>query len=350
MIKKYFNLILLFVLTLNLFGQDTIFFDSKWKETDADNAKFYRIDLKIEIGFKRTDYFASDNQVQMTGEYISLKPEIKTGEFNWYHENGSLKHNGEYSDNKEIGTHKWYFDNGKLEAIENYSMGKLNGEYKEFYKNGHPSSETVFTNGLQNGLTKYYREDGSLHSEGQFKNGDRDGVWKYYDENGSILGEEEYKTDYLIGEAKMAIQFPSTKWSLTSKTPGNMTEYIFKREEIKDNKGRQIIPAIMIYVEDASGFEDLTVYSFMKQKPLVTNGVKIDKILTHESEDYPISYKNSYWYKCQYTQGDFDHILYMIHIINKDKIGIQILMDMTKEIADEYESEFIETLKTIKEQ
>jgi len=148
----------------------------------------------------------------------------------------------------------------------------------------------------------------------------------------------------------MAIRFPSTNWSLTSKILGDMTEYIFKREEITDNKGSQIIPAIMIYVEDASGFEDLTVYSFMKQKPLVTNGVKIDKILTHESEDYPISYKNSYWYKCHYTREDFDHILYMIHIINKDKMGIQILMDMTKEIADKYESEFIETLKTIKEQ
>lgn len=66
----------------------------------------------------------------------------------------------------------------------------------------------------------------------------------------------------------------------------------------------------------------------MKQKPLLTNEMKIDKILIHEDEDYPISYKNSYWNKCHYSQGDFDHILYMILIINKDKKGIQILMDM----------------------
>lgn len=350
MTKYFYNLTLLSILTLNVFGQDTTYFDSKWKETGGTNAFYYRIEIKIDDGFERTDFFASNNQIQMQGKYLSLNPEIKIGEFKWYHANGKLKHIGEYSDNKEIGTHKWYFDNGEIEAIENYTTGKFDGEYKEFYKNGKPSSETSFSNGLQNGLTKYYREDGSLHSQGQFKNGDRDGIWKYYNEQGDILGEEEYKTDYLIEEAKMTIQFPSTKWNLTSKTPGNMTEYIFKREEITDNKDRQIIPAIIIYVEDASGFEDLTVYSFMKQKPFVTTGVKIDKVLIHEYEDYPISYKNSYWYKCHYTQEDFDHILYMVHIINKDKMGIQILMDMTKEIADEYETEFIETLKTIKEQ
>ncbi|NLL27970.1 MAG: toxin-antitoxin system YwqK family antitoxin [Bacteroidales bacterium] len=350
MIKKYFNFILLFFLTVNLFGQDTIFFNSKWEETDAKNAKFYRIDLKTEVGFIRTDYFASNNQVQMTGKYLSLNPEIKTGEFNWYYENGSLKHKGEYTDDKEIGTHKWYFDNGKIEAIENYSDGNLNGEYKEFYKNGNLSSEAFFIDGLQNGFTKYYREDGSLHSEGQLKNGDRDGIWKYYDENGNIIGEKEYKTDYLIEEAKMAIQFPSTKWILTNKTSGDMTVYTFKREEITDNKGRQIIPAVMISIEDASDFESLIVYSIIKQKPFSKKGVKIDKVLTYENEGYPISYNNSLWYKCHYTEENFDHILYMIHIINNDNIGIQIFMDMTKEIADEYESEFIEILKTIKEQ
>jgi len=124
MIKHYFNLILLSILTFNAFGQDTTYFDSKWKKTSAESANFYRIELKTDNGFERTDFFASNNQIQMQGEYRSLNPEIKIGEFKWYHANGKLKHIGEYLDNKEIGTHKWYFDNGEIEAIENYTMGK----------------------------------------------------------------------------------------------------------------------------------------------------------------------------------------------------------------------------------
>ncbi|TKG97447.1 toxin-antitoxin system YwqK family antitoxin [Puteibacter caeruleilacunae] len=346
--KKYFNLILLSILTLNVLGQDTLYFDSKWKKTTADNAKFYRIELKTEIGFKRTDYFASNNQIQMCGEYISLNPEVRTGEFKWFHDNGKLKHIGAYTDNKEIGTHKWYFNNGGLEAIENYANGKLDGEYKEFNNNGKPSLETSFSNGLQNGLTKYYREDGSLHSKGQFKNGDKIGIWKYYNETGGIIGEEEYKTDYLIEEANMEIQFPSTKWQLASKTPGNMTGYIFKREEIIDKNGQKIIPAVMIYTEDASKYQDIMVFSVDKQMPLRSKGVQINETLIHENDNYPIGYKKSILYKCSYRQGEFDHILYMAHIVTKNKIGVQILMDMTKGISNDYENEFVEILKTIR--
>jgi hypothetical protein len=39
----------------------------------------------------------------------------------------------------------------------------------------------------------------------------------------------------------------------------------------------------------------------------------------------------------------------MIHILNKDKTGIQIYMDMTKDIAGKYEEEFVEILRTTKE-
>ena len=52
MIKNYFFLISLLSLTLQTFGQDTTYFDSKWKVTNADNASFYRIDKKTDNGFE----------------------------------------------------------------------------------------------------------------------------------------------------------------------------------------------------------------------------------------------------------------------------------------------------------
>lgn len=351
MIRKYFNLIPFLILTINVVGQDTLYLDSKWKETTIDNAKFYRIELKTDRGFKRTDYFASNNQIQMNGDYLSLNPEIKTGEFKWFHENGKLKHIGEYSDNMEIGTHKWYFDNGELEAIENYSNGKLHGEYKEFNKNGKPSSETVFSNGLQNGLTKYYREDGSLHSEGQFKNGDRAGEWIYYDEQGNLLGTNEFNTDYVIEEANMFLKLPNSDWSLTEKIDGDLIQYYFKRTPITDKNGMEIIPAIMVFVEDASKYEqDVTLYSIWKRKPFMEKGIQIEETLIQDNENYPLTYKNAYFTKCSYTSNGLDHVFYMIHIINKENKGIQIYLDMTKDLVDDYESEFWKTIKSIKEQ
>jgi len=352
MIKLFKTSFFLIFFSINAFGQDTTYFDSEWKETNKNNCKFYRVDKKENDKWLRTDYYKEGNQIQMKGYVTSINPEIKTGYFEWYFSNGELKHKGNYSDDKEIGEHLWYSDNGNLEAVENYKNGKLDGEYKEYHKStGKISNETSFSNGLQNGYTKYYREDGSLHSEGEFKNGDRFGNWKYYDNSGNIIGTNDFKTEYLIPEAKLFLKLPNSNWSLTDKTDGDLTQYIFKREAISDSKGREIIPAIMIYIDDASKYkQDVTLFAVWKQKPFIEKGIKIDKILTQNDKDYPLTYKNSYFYKCHYSDKDFDHILYMIYIINADNKGIQIYMDMTKDIAIDYEQELLNTVNSIKEE
>jgi hypothetical protein len=165
----------------------------------------------------------------------------------------------------------------------------------------------------------------------------------------SAIGQDTTR-EFIIKEADLIIKMPNSKWTLTDYKKGKLAQYIFKRESIIDSQGGEIIPAIMVYVEDAKSYEqDVTVYAIMKQKPLMENGVKIDKILTQNDTDYPISYTNSYFYKCHYNDNGMDHILYMIFIINKDNQGIQLYMDMTQDIAGEYEKEFIEAIKSIKE-
>ena len=286
----------------------------------------------------------------MQGKYSSLEPEIKEGKFIWNHSNGNLKHSGEYSKNLQIGEHIWYFENGNIDAIENYQSGKLDGPFKEYYENGAISNETSFLSGQQNGVTKDYREDGSLYSEGNFKNGDRKGIWKYYNNEGAEIGREEYATDFNISEANMFFKLPNSKWFLSSKNIDVKSEYVFKREGIVDGKGQEIIPAIMLYIEDASSYEDLIVFAASKQMPFRSKGIDIDEIVVHENDNYPISYKNSMWYKCHYNSNGQEHLFYMIYIITQSKKGIQLYMDMTKSVAKEYEQEFIETLKTLKEQ
>lgn len=330
------------------FSQDTTYLDSKWNTSTKDKCSYFRVESKQDNLYQRIDYFNSTNQIQMKGTYESFDPEVKTGDFIWYHSNGEVKHVGEYRHNKEIGEHIWYFDNGEIEAVENYVNGVFHGLFKEYYKNGKISIYSSFKNGLQSGLTKYYRDDGSLQSEGEFKDGDKNGIWKFYDNEGELLGTQEFKTDYLIPEAKMILKLPNSKWSLADQKEG---EYIFKREPIKNKNGLDIIPAIMVYIEDASDYEqDVTLYTIGKQRVFKSKGVNIDTMLIQDSDDYPLTYKNAYFIKSSYTSQGLDHIFFMIHIINKDNKGIQIYLDMTKDIAKDYEQEFWTTIRSIKEE
>ena len=351
---KAFLLVILTVSCSMCFGQDTLFFDSSWKPSTKMNAEFCRVDTKEGTKWSRKDYFYKTKQLQMKGTYTSLTPEVQDGYFEWYHANGKLKHNGNYANGKHIGEHLWYGDNGSLEARENYKDGKLNGTYEEYYSNGKLTVKTTFVNGLQNGWTVYYRENGTKHSEGIFKKGNRDGEWKYYDENGKVEGTNVFKIDYEIKEAKMYLQLPNDEWFLAGNSNNKgLTQYIFKRNEIVDPNGRAIVPAIMLYIEDAKDYKkDLVVYSLQKRLAFSKNNIQINnKILTPNDKEFPFSssFKNAMLITASYSDNDIYHVFYMVYIITKEDKGIQLYMDMTKDIADEYEKEFWTTLQSIKE-
>ncbi len=335
------------------FGQDTIFLDAKWEQTIRSNAEFFRLNRKEGNNWIRTDYYLKTKQLQMKGTYSSLTPDIEEGYFEWFHSNGKLKHKGNYENGKQIGEHLWYVENGGIEAIENYKDGQLSGAYEEYYPNGKLMDKTSFINGLQNGWSIYYREDGSKQSEGNFKNGNRDGEWKYYDEIGKVKGTTIFKIEYEIKEAKMILQLPNDSWYLADHSDTGLIQYIFKRDEIVDSLGREIVPAIMLYIEDAKDYkQDLITYSLQKRLAFskANKDIKIEKnILTPSDKEFPLPYKNAMIIMANYTDKGVDHVFYMVYIITNDDKGIQLYMDMTKDIAGKYEEEFWTTLKSIKE-
>jgi hypothetical protein len=350
LMKTTIILILTFVGQICL-GQDTIYFDAKWKTTTTRvNAEFFRVEKKADNLWSRTDFYFKTKQPQMKGTYLSLNPDIESGYFEWYHPNGKLKHKGNYETGKEVGEHLWFNENGNLEAKENYKNGKLNGEYEEYYPNGKLLDKTLFLNGLQNGWTEYYRETGAKQSEGTFKNGFRDGEWKFFNEKGDIDGTTIFKVEYEIPEANLFMQLPNDEWHLTNKSSDGIIQYVFKRNEITDSLGRGITPGILLYIEDAKDYnQDLVLYSLNKRLSFKNVGLKIQKILTPSDQDYPLSYKNSLITIATYSDKGFDHIIFMTHIITSENKGIQLYMDMTKELSSEYEKEFWITLKSLKE-
>lgn len=329
-------------------AQDTTYFNAKWEPCNKSEAVYFRTQTKDGDNWTRTDYWANSGQIQMTGKLSSLDPEVKEGYYEWYHENGQLKHKGNYLNGKETGEHLWYFTNGELEARENWNEGVMNGIFEEYHSNGNPSIQSGFSNGLQNGRTVYYREDGSKHSEGNFLNGNRDGEWKYFGQSGELLGTNFFKTEYQLDDAGIFFKLPNDNWNLAEQSDEGITQYIFKRKEIVDPDGNKIVPAIMLYIEDASKFNgDVTLFSMQKQQQFAQAGIKVNRILIQESEDYPLSYKNAYFVECSYNSNGLDHLFYMIHLITKDDKGIQLYLDMTTNIAEEYEQEFWTTIKSL---
>jgi hypothetical protein len=161
---------------------------------------------------------------------------------------------------------------------------------------------------------------------------------------------ETQNNDYKIPEAHMTLALPNKKWKLATHSGNGTFEYIFKRDPIPDSSGRQIIPAIMVYVEDAEKYQqDVTLFSITKSGPFLQRGVKIDQTLIQTKKEYPLTYKNAFFIKASYTQDGLAHILYMIYIINKANKGIQVYLDMTKELEERHGQEFWTTIRSIRE-
>jgi len=347
--KLYFIAILLFFFNLCL-AQDSTFLDARWEVCSKQDAKFLRVDTKAGNKWLRTDFYLDNMQVQMTGPCSSVNPEVKDGKFCWFYHNKQMKHIGEYKKGKEAGEHLWYSENGSLSAKENYLNGKLDGIYEEYYPNGKIMDKSTFVTGKQNGWTTYYREDGSKQSEGNFKNGIRDGDWSFYEEDGKQAGKITFKMEFDIDEAKLHIMMPNDNWFLASKSTDGTVKYVFKRSPIVDSKGIDIIPAMMLFIDDARSYKnDISTFSIQKRQAFNGKGIKIEKTLTYLDKDFPATFKNSMVLKGSYDDNGMEHILYMVFMINKLGQGIQLYMDMTSDIAPRYENEFLATMRTLRE-
>ena len=112
---------------------DTVYYNAKWEKTDRENKHFYRVihreDKKKPI---RVEDYYPNGVKQMDGWYSSLEPDIRDGEFTWWHEDGKK--------------HRWMiFDKGEpIKITEWDSNGNITRQ-----------QETVKTVNHQNGERGY---------------------------------------------------------------------------------------------------------------------------------------------------------------------------------------------------
>ena len=71
----------------------------------------------------------------------------KDGLVRWYHDNGNVKAECRYKNNKLEGISCFFYESGRLKAKENYKDNKLEGMSKKYYETGSVKSEEYYKKG-----------------------------------------------------------------------------------------------------------------------------------------------------------------------------------------------------------
>lgn len=167
----------------------TVFYDSSWVETEADNAVYYRIGRRDSL--KRwqgdvTDYYR-DGKVQMKGGYLD---DMNNGIFRYYSPKGSYESAGRYEKETPVGKWEYYYPSGRLHSEVVYAG-------RAYTKNVYDTAGNLQVKD-GNGKQVTWYPNGIVEEEGQFSNGFRQGVWRGYHRDGKPFFEEYYRDNLLV--------------------------------------------------------------------------------------------------------------------------------------------------------
>jgi hypothetical protein len=149
----------------------------------------------------------------------------------------------------------------------------------------------------------------------------------------------------IIKEAGIKFNLADSVWKRNSSQIENtkdVTVYRFKRIGIDLKDDKQISPTISVIVETVQDSLNVMVFSAMKK---AKTPFDIEDVII--PENYKMKFHNAIGYRGGYTdKTGTRHTIIMIYLINKNK-GVQILMDITRYLYDEYGSEFDELIRSI---
>ena len=149
----------------------------------------------------------------------------------------------------------------------------------------------------------------------------------------------------IIGEAGIKFSLNDSLWKHTPpqfNKEQNATIYRYSRSAIETQDGNKVIPAITVIVESMQDSFDVMVFSAMKR---VKMPFDIEEVITPDKG--LLQYQNAIGYRAGYTdRSSVRHTIIIIYLVNKTK-GVQVVMDITRDLFDEYRGEFDEVIRSI---
>ena len=114
---------------------------------------------------------------------------VRNGIMNVFYENGTLKYEGLWRNNKQEGLFKMYSENGNL-IRENIFKNHKKISQKEYFEGGGLKSKGSYKNEIKHGEWTEYFENGKLSTKTEFESGNKINMQSWF-ENGNIISEED---------------------------------------------------------------------------------------------------------------------------------------------------------------
>jgi|GEM_PF-7067011 len=162
---------------VNAFAQkDTLYYNSQWKQTDKQNASYYRQYVRQDGAYLVDDHY-KNGTLQMTGAYT------------WLDTPDEKYRNGDFV---------YYYPDGLKESEGRYNLGNRAGKWTYYYNSDSSLHYTAeYINDKKNGYAVYYDSATQMiRSQGVWINEKKVGIWTYYFHGTKNIKElVEYKKD-----------------------------------------------------------------------------------------------------------------------------------------------------------
>jgi len=117
-----------------------------------------------------------------------------------YWENGKLKSELRYQDDKLNGECSWYFSSGKLWRRLSYNVGLKEGHSLRWHENGQLAEDAWYKNDQLDSLRLLYSEQGALVAEEHYVDGLLEGPCKKWFDDGQLFQDGQYSHGMMDGE------------------------------------------------------------------------------------------------------------------------------------------------------
>ncbi len=192
--------------TVSLHAQDTVFNQLNSRGQKTGYWKKYYDNGKL----KYQGYFENDKPLGIMRRYykgglpqavIDFRPDSRTAHAQLFYENGKPAAEGNYINGKKDSTWIFYsFYNGRVAIKEDYSNGLRNGMSIKYYDNGEVSEKMEWKSNQKDGIWEQYYENGQLRLEARHQNGKREGQFRTFNPEGEPSVKGQYKQGVMDGK------------------------------------------------------------------------------------------------------------------------------------------------------
>ncbi len=269
--KIVFSWLLTMILGEGLLAQKIEkFYDYKWNECPANEARFYSYIENTDSGWVRFDYFLAEKKLQMKGKYKDSTRKISDGYFYFFHSNGVIQSTGQYLNNKKNGLWLGFYPDKTMSDSTFYDSGNPKGTSIQWHTNGFMSDSTVYIEDGKSVAVSWF-DDGTVSSAGRLNIlHEKTGKWQYFHKTGKLSADEIYDNGVLI-DRKYVSEDGITMTDTTNKShpaqyPGGIpkwTKYLERNLYFPPNykivNGDKAVVVMVFTVDENGNVKDVVV-------------------------------------------------------------------------------------------